>query len=392
MKILILDCETSGAPKNKGHPFDKDNKLCYIGYKERGVKDVVLHDIEYSDGPYGRKLQEVQTFGRTCNLVVGANYKYDLHWLRRYGVDLGDCRVFDVSVAFFILRGQRGSYPSLDGMAEYYGVSRKLDIVKTEYWNKGVDTPDVPREILEEYLTQDLITTEEVFDKVIEEVENSSYELQQTIKFAMLDLEVLEEMEYNGMLYSKDESISEGNKLVEEIASIDEQIEYETGLFWLSINSNEHKSVLLFGGTVVIKEKVPYVFTYKDGRTANKERWEEIEYSFNGFFDPKKEKVNPLAKEGFYSTDEGTLRSLSFKAKGEGKKLIEQLLYRAKLEKRRSTYYHGIPNKMEEFNWKDNIVHHSLNQVVAVTGRLSSSKPNLQNTEEQVKRMFISRF
>jgi DNA polymerase I-like protein with 3'-5' exonuclease and polymerase domains len=57
-----------------------------------------------------------------------------------------------------------------------------------------------------------------------------------------------------------------------------------------------------------------------------------------------------------------------------------------------STYYRGLLKLATELNWKENKIHGQLNQCVARTGRLSSSKPNLQNFDGGIKGLFYSRF
>ena len=69
------------------------------------------------------------------------NGKFDLAWLRRYNIDFSSCRIWDCQLVHFILTGQKESYPSLNEVAEYYGLGTKLDQVKEEYWNNGIDTP-----------------------------------------------------------------------------------------------------------------------------------------------------------------------------------------------------------------------------------------------------------
>ncbi|HNL81787.1 MAG TPA: DNA polymerase [Chitinophagaceae bacterium] len=102
-------------------------------------------------------------------------------------------------------------------------------------------------------------------------------------------------------------------------------------------------------------------------------------------------KGSELKKEGYYSVDENTLMSLKTKNK-EHKKLIDTILKLAKLEKLVGTYFHGIPKKMNEFGWKDNYIHGQLNQVVARTGRTSSSNPNQQNLDPEFKKLCVSRY
>jgi len=67
------------------------------------------------------------------------------------------------------LNKQTPRYPSLDQACEKYGIPLKLDVVKTEYWDKGICTSEVPTEILQEYLEGDLDRTERVFKEQIKQ-------------------------------------------------------------------------------------------------------------------------------------------------------------------------------------------------------------------------------
>jgi DNA polymerase-1 len=103
--------------------------------------------------------------------------------------------------------------------------------------------------------------------------------------------------------------------------------------------------------------------------------------------------VNPLPKsellkEGKFATDEATLRKLKGPA---AKKYVSVLLKYAELEKLIGTYYEGIPKLNKEMHWPKGMIHGQFNQVVAKTGRLSSSKPNLQNFAGDVEDIFITR-
>ena len=71
---------------------------------------------------------------------------------------------------------------------------------------------------------------------------------------------------------------------------------------------------------------------------------------------------------------------------------MQTLLTRATLEKRKTTYYHGLVKLIDEMNWTKGIIHGQLNQCVAKTGRLSSSKPNLQNFDGEIKTPFTTRY
>jgi len=94
-----------------------------------------------------------------------------------------------------------------------------------------------------------------------------------------------------------------------------------------------------------------------------------------------------MAKEGNYSTNEGTLRKL------KGKKgVLDKILHLSKLEKLNGTYYNGLVQLRKEMNWDKGVLHGQFNQTTAISGRLSSSKPNLQNFASDLQDIFISKY
>ena len=380
MRTLTLDVETTIS--NKGNPFDRTNKLCYVGTTHG------LFDIEYSDAPYRNKLDEIQNQIETAETLIGFNIKFDLHWLKRYQINFENKRIWDCQLVHFILTGQQDSYPSLNSVAEYYGLESKLDVVSEKYWKNKIDTPDIPREILEEYLAQDIKLTEQIYHKQIEQVDNNPH-LKRLISLHNQDLLVLQEMEYNGLLYDVQKSIEEGDKLENEIDKIDEWLYAHHNCPEFNPNSTDHLSAFLYGGVIILERRV-VVGTFKTGSRAGqpKERWEKYPVTFKRLVNPLK--GSELQKEGLYSTDENTLRSL--KGSKQAKEIIETLLFRSTLEKRLTTYYRGLVELISNSQWEDNKIHGQLNQCVARTGRLSSSRPNLQNFDGEIKDLFGSRY
>ena len=387
--VVVFDVEATGAQRNKAHPFDKRNVACCMGFRFNGQNKIFK--LEYDDEPYGDILGDIRELLSKATVLVGFNLKFDLHWLRRYNVSLPDgCRVFDCQLAYYILQSQSESYPALDTVAKYYGQEQKLDIVKTDYWDKGLDTNDVPYDILSIYLEQDLMVTEQVYNKLQEDYSNASIEMRKLINVSMHDLVVLEDIEWNGLLLDAEKSIKKGNELVDKINKIDCWLREVFGAPWFNPNSGDQLSVFLFGGVIELDGKEDYTFTYKDGRTAIKTRNIKVPYTSKGLFKPLEK--TELAKEGFYSTDRATLITLRNMSKGEYKKILQVILDRSTIEKLRSTYYHGYPKKLEEYGWSDNIIHSNFNMCVAKTGRLTSTKPNVQNVEDGVNEVFITRF
>jgi len=381
MNYLILDVETTIS--NSGNPFDQTNKLVMVGLK--GYEPFA---IEYGDEPYGDKLIAIQEAIDKVDVLVGFNIKFDLHWLARYGIKFADKKIWDCQLTHFMLGGQSDTYPSLNKTAEYYGLEQKLDIVKENYWSQGIDTTEVPRDILEEYLEQDLNVTELVFFKQREELSKNSL-LARLVSLHNQDLLGLQEMEHNGLLFNQDWSETLGAELEEQIAKLDKRLYDHHNLDTFNPNSNDHISCLLYGGDITYRVQVSDgVYKTGEKKGLEKLKWESHSKTFDRLCKPLPK--TELAKEGYYSTDEKTLRSLKGSAKA--KEVITILLTRSELNKRMGTYYQGLPKLITEMNWEKGKIYGQLNQCVARTGRLSSSKPNLQNFDGEIKGLFYSRY
>ena len=218
MKHIILDVETTTS--NKGNPFDETNKLCYVGLNSDLIPDRNLYDIEYSDTPCRNELKEIQLAIDLSDVIVGFNIKFDLHWCKNYELQFSDKRIWDCQLVHFIMTNQTHPYPSLNEVAEYWGLGTKLDVVKEQYWENGIDTPDIPREILEEYLQGDLDLTEQVYLKQLEYLSDKP-QLRVLCSLHNQDLLVLQEIEYNGMIFNEDKSEELANETKRQIEILD---------------------------------------------------------------------------------------------------------------------------------------------------------------------------
>lgn len=388
MNPFVLDTEVTGAQRNKGNPFDPRNRLCAVSTHFKGSTSV--YNIEHGPDPYADKIKRLQEFLDGSDILVGFNLKFDVHWCRRYGLSFNGKRIWDCQLYHFIWSNQKHRLPSLNDVCGHYGLPVKLNVVSTEYWDKGLDTDVVPWEILEEYAAYDAELTYRVFLKQYEEFIGLDMARRNLILLHMADLLVLEEMEYNGFKYDVEQSLEMGGKLEYEISAIDQKLATYCPTLPISFNSDRQLSAFLFGGSVVREEPETYTYTYKDGRTAQKQRKIKKEYILPRIFapDPRTEKDKP----GVFAVDVAALKTLRYKSTGFRNTILDLLLKRSKLEKKKSTYCFGTPALLGEMAWEDGLLHPQLNQCVVVTGRLSSSKPNLQNQEADMQRCFVSRF
>lgn len=389
MQYLILDFETSIF--QKGNPYSRQNKACLLGLRTPSGQKHIF-DLEYSDHSYKQELENIQALVNQTNLLIVFNGKFDLAWLRRYGIDSAHCKVFDSQLCAFILSGQTYAYPSLNGVAEAFGLGQKLDVVKEEYWDKGIDTPQIPLDILSEYLEGDLQLTHEVYLKQLEILATQSPQMNRLISLSNQDLLVLLEMEYNGLMFDFN-GMQQASQL---IATQIEGILNELRAYYnhlpdslLNFNSGDVLSALLYGGTLVEVQRKE-IGHYKTGPKTGLARYSRIEITHNLPRQVVPPRGSELKKEGFFATNEATLRSI--KAKGSIKKQIEDILTLSKLEKLNGTYYLGLQNLHKEKDWEDGIIHGLFNQCVARTGRLSSSTPNLQNFPPEIDQYTITRY
>ena len=383
MNALILDFETTIS--NKGNPFDTTNKIVQIGLKWLGEESKCYHNL----GP-GSDLKIQQEVNKATDLV-GFNTKFDLHWLRRYNINFSGKRIWDCQIAEFLLGNQKNPYPSLDQAAEKYGFPLKLDVVKNEYWAKGIDTDMIPREILSDYLTQDLVLTEQVYLRQVEQFAvNNKLAL---FKLQCQDLLVLEEIEANGIKFDTISARDQAETIRKDLEHIHSELSSLVGSIPFNPNSGDHISAILYGGIINEEIKIP-IGVYKTGEKTGLPRYKNLikPYELPRLVTPLPgtEVSKPEGSPPVWKTNSDILRSV--KLNKRAKQIVDLLNRYTKLEKLRGTYLIGWSDLIDKMNWTKDMIHGNLNQCTTATGRLSSTKPNLQNADPETKTYCVSRY
>jgi len=267
----------------------------------------------------------------------GQNMKYDLHVMRRHGVDVQGLD-FDTMIASFCADpGSR--IHNLDGLAlKHLGIKK---IPTSDLIGKGkneITMAAVPVEKVAQYACEDADVTwrlREVFQRELREKE-----VERVFRVAEMPLlPVLTRMEANGIRLDVAKLAAIGTELEGRIEEAERLIQSYTDEPF-NIRSTAALGKLLFEDLEL-------------HRQAGRKR-------------PKK-----TAKGTGYATDEGTLQELA--PYHELPQLV--LTYRT-LSKLKSTYLDTLPTYV---NPETGRVHTSFHQTGAATGRLSSSDPNLQN-------------
>lgn len=386
----VLDVETTIF--QKGNPYAARNKLCIVGLRIEGKN--YTFKIEYDSEPYGSLLSDLARALASCHTIVGFNCKFDLAWLNRYGISLSPSqRVFDCQLAHFILTSQQHPFPSLNDVLGVYNLGSKLDIVEREYWDLGIDTPAVPLDLLTEYLHTDLEKTDDLYRTLSPIMERQG--LGPLVRLHMQDLRVLLEMECSGLVFDWSAMEREARAVEAELKSIDEAFrEHVPSDFRDAFNpqSGDHLSALLYGGSITTSIGSPYNHTFKSGprsgESVTRYRWRETTHTLPRIVKPPE--GSGLAKDGFFSTDEETLKSIE--TDKASRVLVNAILRRATLEKYLGTYLRGISAHIEKYDWQDQRIHGTFNQCRVITGRLSSEKPNQQNFPDEISKFIVTRF
>ncbi|MEK0324127.1 MAG: DNA polymerase [Nitrosopumilus sp.] len=407
----------------KANPFDERNHVVCSGflYSEKGLED------RYEDNHMLRdngKIIPTEPF-EGCDLMIGQNIRFDLAYVWRdprtiqFFKDGG--RVWDIQYAEYLLSAQTKTWASMDQMAVRYKLPTKPDKIK-EYWKAGICTTLIPLAEILPYQEHDVQTTKSIF--LIQYKKAKALGMIDTIFAHMDGLMAFLEMEFNGLQINMENKEHDQKELEVELEILQKKLDivlennFPDLPFEFNWGSGKQLSALFFGGKIPYEERIPNGFAQKTIKTEMTDAFDEpirfksgpkkgqIRYQNFKVDDETRPKIKVLHKDfkfkriakpqeewatkipGVYSTDKDTIATLA----NRGSKLAELLKRYAKITKDLSTYFAPIAALL----YPDGKIHHNLNVVQTITGRLSSSRPNLQNLprgdKSKCKRMFVSRF
>lgn len=280
---------------------------------------------------------------------IGQNLKYDMLVLKWYDVELKG-NIFDTMLAHYVIdpEGKR-SMDLLSAQFLGYEPVHIEELIGKKGKSQGT-MRDVEIEKIKDYAAEDADITlqlkhiftpllkEKDVEKVFNEVENPL-------------VKVLTDMEFEGIKIDEN-FLNEYSKELDVEAKRSEESVYSQAGVRFNLASPKQLGEVLF-------EKLQ--------------------------LDPKAKKT----KTGQYATGEDVLLKMA-----NQNKIVEDILIYRELTKLKSTYVDALPLMI---NKKTGRVHTSYAQAVAVTGRLSSNNPNLQNipvrTERgrEIRKAFIPR-
>lgn len=390
--ILVFDVETSTI--SKGHPFDPRNRLVSYACVSNG--DITFK--YYTDPDF---IPFLKGAVERADCLVGFNIKFDTHWLANVGIKLQtNHKVWDCQLAEFIYTGQEHRFASLNDTCKEYGLPVKTDLV-AEYWNQGVSTENIPLSILKEYNCWDVQLTKMLFDV---QQRMLSEKQKRLVWLEGEDLKTLQAAEWAGVKFDTAKADEKVTKYTSDINGIERLLNdylpdgIPEGAF--NYDSGDHLSALLYGGEIQFKWATESPAVYKTGEKAGQSyiqrRWFTTAIPFDQRFKPlegtevKKTAEDPSATTRFYQTDAPTLKQLKSRKKENG--VLLELLAERSGKIKVVEMVESIRGKIKNMNWQDDLIHPQYNQNVVITGRLSSSAPNMQNTPVEVDELLVSRY
>ncbi len=318
-KSLCIDTETTGLDTMTAD-------LIGVGF---GCKEGITFYIPLN-GAIKKEvvIKEISPLFDGSISFFGHNIKYDMHILSRAGLKIKTVD-FDTLLASYVLDSHLMNH-GLDFLSEkYFGVNKVAykDLVPS---GKGNTFADVPLEDACNYCCMDVDYTIKLKNLFKKQIHDKNFDsLYYNIELPLLP--ILFSMEEHGIYIDTDYLAEYSIVLAEKIQQISEKIYAQAGKEF-NINSPKQLATILFEDLGIR--------SLKETKTS-------------------------------HSTGADVLEALE-----HDHPIIPMILSYRTLEKLRSTYVDALPKVVNERTGR---IHCTFNQSGTVTGRLSSSSPNLQN-------------
>lgn len=321
--------------------------IFYFETKKNDLEENIIKEEIVGINIYNQKQNEVYNLNLNNNKILNFKEILEDEKIKKISIDLTKIYIllkqvginiegmhYDIAIASYILNPTNNKL-NIDNVIEQYLNIDINEYTKSEDSGKQInlfdnmEKEDINQEEKEKYMmyAYSIGKIKNITSEKLKEV--NSLDLFYNID--MPTVEVLSDMQWNGMYVDKEELEQFGKELTSKLETITKII-YEMAGEEFNINSTKQLGEILFE-----KMKLPVIKKTKSG----------------------------------YSTDVDVLEKLK-----KEDPIIEQILEYRQLMKLNSTYVEGLKPYI---NIKTNRIHSFFHQTITATGRISSTEPNLQN-------------
>lgn len=321
--------------------------IFYFETKKNDLEENIIKEEIVGINIYNQKQNEVYNLNLNNNKILNFKEILEDEKIKKISIDLTKIYIllkqvginiegmhYDIAIASYILNPTNNKL-NIDNLIEQYLNIDINEYTKSEDSGKQInlfdnmEKEDINQEEKEKYMmyAYSIGKIKNITSEKLKEV--NSLDLFYNID--MPTVEVLSDMQWNGMYVDKEELEQFGKELTSKLETITKII-YEMAGEEFNINSTKQLGEILFE-----KMKLPVIKKTKSG----------------------------------YSTDVDVLEKLK-----KEDPIIEQILEYRQLMKLNSTYVEGLKPYIDI---KTNRIHSFFHQTITATGRISSTEPNLQN-------------
>lgn len=323
--VIALDTETTGLDPYKAQLLG----IAFAYYPGEAYYVPVPPSHELAQ-PIVQAFQQILSHPKI--LKVGQNLKYDITVLQRYGAEV-HTPLFDTMLAHYLLEPDKRH--SLNSMAKQYLNYDPLPI-ETLIGSKGKKQKtlqEVDKQLVKEYACEDADITLQLYHKLSERLTQDTAIQKLFYDIELPLLQVLTAMERAGVLVDAHKLHTLSKEMEGAISALAQDI-YTLAGEKFNIDAPKQLGSILFENLKLVDRPIK-------------------------------------TKTGQYATGEEILQRLTHKHP-----IITKIIAYRALQKLKSTYIDALPKLIQPSSQR---IHTSYNQAVTVTGRLSSTHPNLQN-------------
>ena len=295
------------------------------------IDGITLYSEEANTAYLLKDIQKLKNIFEDAEILkIGYKQKQDYILLKQIGINPNNL-MFDIEIAGYLLNSNITKYTIEYLSEEYLNIDVATYLKKDEPQEKQLtlfETPEDNKPSKKNYVYTYLIN--KLYYTLTDKMKQICT-LDLFNKIEMPLLEVLADMQYQGIYVDKDKLFDFGNELKNRIEELTKEI-YDLAGEEFNINSPKQLGEILFE-----KLKLPMGKKNKKGYSTGVEILEKLKFT------------HPI---------------------------IERILEYRQIGKLNSTYVEGL---MPYINKTTKKIHSSFHQTVTATGRISSTEPNLQN-------------